>query len=853
MSMRRFAGLSFLLIIPVWIVFSWPLPRHFFSGIPASAHNSEHSRPLKMIPGDHLQLLYHFELARDMIAGETPFLHNIYEFNTGSDEERFAPGAYFAPFSMIYAASAALGGQAFGWNITGFLSLWLGFLGTWLLTRRYTPRELAAAGFALAATVLPYRWITLFGGSPSGPAMMWVPWLYLGLDTAVRDERIYGGVLAGAAMLFACTTDAQVFFFSTLSIPFWCVLALLKKHDFEWKNPRAYLAPVTALLPLLLFGAAAFAYVYLRQKVAISGADVHEGRSLTEVAVYSPSWFGLISPRARGMSAHIYIGIPALVILIAGSAFAPARPRETGQGGPHADSRLPLVLLTAAIAGIILLALGTKGPFNGAFLKLFRKIVPAGTMIRQPAKVFCLMPALLAVSAAIAAARMVSPLGNTKAVNSLLVLLPLVLMCDFKLNVNPDICLLENEQGAYAAVAEDAERTGKVPRAAAVPLWPGDSAWSSLYEHYALLYRVRMLNGYSPAVSRKYIRDVFGRLHGLNKGRLTDGQIAFLEDMGIKYLILHENAFPEKVSPFPVCFTLKNFLNHPRLSLLKQSGPVWAFRILNEEEDRAPVLENWRFFFPSRRWQLEYSAPAADMIAKAEDAAYGKFVSLDKPGQRISTRRRPPPTFTTPAPALRWLVRGRGHGWVEGACVAGIETNSATHVRFDSDAWIWARIPAEQFTGYAPLRLDMILKEGRADLDSAVLVAGEWLPIASGKSLLIPAPCFFHAGYTEPAGDTVVFRPQHDPARVIFYGPHLPLEKGAYEIEMVFGTPAPEGTELGRLRLKSGHIEAAGTGVVSGRPAVLKLLQENNFPIRLEFEYSRTARMAINRVVISRL
>ena len=37
----------------------------------------------------------------------------------------------------------------------------------------------------------------------------------------------------------------------------------------------------------------------------------------------------------------------------------------------------------------------------------------------------------------------------------------------------PGICLLDAEQGAYAAVADDAASRGVPPRALVLPLWPG--------------------------------------------------------------------------------------------------------------------------------------------------------------------------------------------------------------------------------------------------------------------------------------------------------------------------------------------------------------------------------------------
>ena len=74
---------SLIVTLLVWLAFSWPLPRQVFSAIPISAQNAEKYHIRAMIPGDQLQLLYHFWLFSDMVRGKTPFFYNLYEFNTG--------------------------------------------------------------------------------------------------------------------------------------------------------------------------------------------------------------------------------------------------------------------------------------------------------------------------------------------------------------------------------------------------------------------------------------------------------------------------------------------------------------------------------------------------------------------------------------------------------------------------------------------------------------------------------------------------------------------------------------------------------------------------------------------------
>ena len=55
----------------------------------------------------------------------------------------------------------------------------------------------------------------------------------------------------------------------------------------------------------------------------------------------------------------------------------------------------------------------------------------------------------------------------------------LLVAAEFKAQVRPGICLLDREQAAYRAVAEDARTRNLTARALVLPLWPGDSATQS--------------------------------------------------------------------------------------------------------------------------------------------------------------------------------------------------------------------------------------------------------------------------------------------------------------------------------------------------------------------------------------
>ena len=60
-----------------------------------------------------------------------------------------------------------------------------------------------------------------------------------------------------------------------------------------------------------------------------------------------------------------------------------------------------------------------------------------------------------------------------------------------------------------------------------------------------------MINGYSPVVPKTYVEQVFNPLYPLDFGQLGPSEYEVLRKFNVRYIVMHEEAFPEKVSPFP--------------------------------------------------------------------------------------------------------------------------------------------------------------------------------------------------------------------------------------------------------------------------------------------------------------
>ncbi|HDQ40535.1 MAG TPA: hypothetical protein ENN39_05830 [Desulfonatronum sp.] len=854
MKMRFLFPVSFILTVLVWMILSWPLPLHVTSAITVSAHGGDDQQIQYMIPGDSLQLLYFFELVKEWFQGTTPWFYNLYEFNTGDDAPLYSPGGYYAPFSYFYALGAAMVNQAFGMNITGVISLWLTMLFTWLLLRRYCRDEWIVALFSVFVLIFPYRWKNLFDASPTGFVMMWVPLFILGLDIAVRDGKLRGGLIAGAALIMLYVGDIHVFFFSALIAPAWCFLALFAKSTMTGNITSRLVAIAQALSPVIL--AALIVGVGVASLSShLEDSQIAEGRSIREVAYFSPTIHGFLFWQDANISSQVHVGwtMPCLILIASLLMF-----RSFWQSpGEKFQPMLFWVMLILGAILIAILALGPHGPLHGGLYILAREIIPPYAMLRQAGKIFCLMPTILAVAGVLALVALVhfGPARRWWRVSCIL-LVAVLLFFEYPKLSNPRLTLLQNQQTAYAAVAEDAEGVpGEDARALILTLWPGDSHFASLYQYYAIRYRIRIINGYSPIFSQSYFDDVFLRFYSINQGYLSNEQIENLLSRGIRYLILHEDLYPEKVAPFPISYSIKTYLEHPRLRFLRQDGSVWAFRILESSEEHAPgdiqTLDDWTSFFPARHMEMEKSILENAEVLHDPQASGGAYVSLNNGLSSVTLSL----TGSPPAPELRWMVRARGKGRIQARVHTKEDaTVSQQEVFIDHEDWSWIDVFAPIDT-YTEISLSMQQVEGAVEVDSALLTAGRWPFLQPGQSISLPAPIFFHAGYTDLEYGRLVFRKEHEAQRIIFYGPKLPLEPGRYDVSMAFTTAAEAGMTLGVLHfdLDWNTKEGPGIDVMAGHPFQASFTVRNNLPLNMSFIYLGRADMTIDHVVFTRV
>ncbi|MGH7322551.1 MAG: hypothetical protein ACRELA_23415, partial [Candidatus Rokuibacteriota bacterium] len=338
-----------------------------------------------------------------------------------------------------------------------------------------------------------------------------------------------------------------------------------------WRSPRGrkqLAAAGRALLVfwpfvLLMLGATGV-MLWLRHTALESVAQT--GRSLREIALFSPSAQDWLVRFNESAGRSIYPGVVAVGLLLIGLV-GRAWPRE------HAARRWVGFLVVLFVLAEVL----TLGA-NAAPVPLYRwlyDLVPYWGFVRQTSKFQVLAFLALALLAAIGLRALTALPGPRRRARLGLAAGVIVLVVADYWPARPvGVSLLPTRNPVY-----DVLRQADGGRVLYVPIWPGDSSWSSVYEFMATVTRRPMINGYSPVVSRRYVDEVYWPLDHVNRGELTEREYERLRALGVRYLVVDRGAFPPKVSPFNIGFTLNRLRASPYVDLLIEANPVWLFAL----------------------------------------------------------------------------------------------------------------------------------------------------------------------------------------------------------------------------------------------------------------------------------
>jgi hypothetical protein len=479
----------------------------------------------------------------------------------------------------------------------------------------------------------------------------------------------------------------------------------------------------------------------------------------------------------------------------------------------------------------VLLGLGIHAPPSGWWIRAARAVVPGYTMIRQSAKACCVVPTLLVPALAAGFAALAGWRGRgRKGWLAAAAALAAVAVVDGVSMPMAGLSALPESGAGGEDIAAAARAAGeKTPRALAIPLWPGDSHWSSLYEYATMRTCIRWVNGYSPMAPAGYPETVFRRFAAMNQGVADDERLDELLAMGVGYIEVFPGAFPEKVSPWPPAITVWRLAGNPRLQPLWGEGPqgTFAFRILETGEKRGET-ENWG----------EEAWPAAIHWTFAKTGG----ATAVGPGD---VQRLPLRSPVEMAEGRRVVFRvGKGSAWPGGMEWRGEERRADAVA--EGELPEWKAVPMESPMGE-------ILEAGEEGftLEHAYVGAGEpWRAGEDGIWRATPAR-MWHGGRMRPGRPEAVFSPEWTRAGLALYGPQLPVPAGRYRAEAVFEAEGEGREAAGELR-----VTAVRGGRVFGRAALragetgaaTEAFEVPSDPIRFEVRYAGQGRLAVREL-----
>ena len=618
----RGSALVAVLCLAAGLVVTRPLLSELTRGLPVGSHQPVDVPVLSRMPSDSLQLFYQMWLVRDGLLGPTPLFTDPYQFRVNGP--RWNLTQTFLPLSLPFTLLSGFGLHA-AYNLLVLLSFPASGLAAYGLARQLTGNAAAALVAAVGFALLRARLEPLFGGHPAGFALALVPAVLWGLDVALTRRRVAGGVAGGLAFLALAMLEPQYTYLTAglatlhLAARWW----LSRARSWRWA-------------PLVAFGALAGAgvgWVLMLRQAFVSGSIADVGRRIDEVRLFSPGLAALAHPATYG-------GPLLAALALVGLAVRP----------PRGDAALRFLYGAILVAGLVL----TPGPTLPGlpFYEALHRWLPLFAMIRNPRKLELLTAVGTLVLAAFGARAVLSRFaptgaGTYRAAAGGLTALVLVATPPWH-----GIAVARfDDSPVFEALRSHATRV------LYVPVWPGDSAHSSLYLYAITRTRVPAVNGYSPLVARQYVRDVFQPLEPLNTGDLGPEEVEALRRLGISHVVVDRSVFPPQVSAYPSAFTVQRLQASPAVALELAADPLWLFRVTGEAPARPRDPTSPVGLFYEAEWQHHATGAVLDM-----PAASGGRVMVGRPGTDAAGFLTFGPYRPFPAGAYtaRFRVRGQG-------------------------------------------------------------------------------------------------------------------------------------------------------------------------------------------------
>ncbi len=570
---------------------------------------------------------------------------------------------------------------------------------------------------------------------------------------------------------------------------------------FAWRGPIAarvvrwgvnvpWRSLAAASVPFLVLAGITLAWgIYLRSQ-NIEQSLAAGGRPLAQVAAYSPVPSDILHRHHAEAERFIYPG--ATVIVLAGwGVWAYRRDRAT----------VPFMALVAAAAVVL-----SFGPNLEPHLPFYRWLYDYVPIFHYP-RVAGRMIHVAAVAMAVLTAYAVRDLAARvpRRTRGVAVLASLLILADFAPAKARGIALVPGPSGIYETVQKGlGEKDGTV---LALPIWPGDTAWSSLYQFEVTRYRFRMLNGYDPGVSRRYIRDVFAPLYPMDFGELRAEQMNALRRFGVRYVVFHEEGYPRKVSPFPPEAALARLRRSPALRLVREEGAVTLFEVIpgGAISYVSAVETPVGVIFPAARLPRDVGRVEPDSAAaggesivspadgKAGFLQFGPYVTLPSGEYRVVFRLRRA-TGAGSAQAEVSADEGKKALWKAEIPSSGRFEDVEAVIRLDSPTAIEFRVRTD---GRSAVASDYVYIHPQGVKDPPVSIEAEDLFRLPGRVVRTADASNGEIVRADPANTP--------PDESVVRGPFRRLEAGRWKVRALLGAGGPVKEAAAILRVVNAH------------------------------------------------
>jgi hypothetical protein len=333
-----------------------------------------------------------------------------------------------------------------------------------------------------------------------------------------------------------------------------------------------------SLIILLTIGWSFYLRSFFQESIA------GEGRPLHQVMRYSPQVNDFFDRHNRDVAKNIYLGVVPLLLTGVGLFFG------------KKEWRRERVFFGGVFFVSLILSFGPNLEPYIPFYTILYNHLPFFNYPRVAGRIITITVVSMAILAGYGVkgliergqdarykrhdARPAIPISGIRNPASWIILIFIGILLDFIPFSSRGISIVARENPIY----EEVKKGLGDKKVLEIPIWPGDSAWSSVYQYYVTLYRYQMINGYSPAVTKKYVDQIFKPLSLLNFGELREKEYKLLRELEVKYIVMHEEEFPRKVSPFPFSVSLENMKKSPFVKFIKEERPLYLFELKGEEE-----------------------------------------------------------------------------------------------------------------------------------------------------------------------------------------------------------------------------------------------------------------------------